>query len=155
MNTVSIVSNRIIGSSLIVFALTLAILLPAQAGSSAADTELALKGYDAVAYFTQQKAVKGSKAFSYQWNGQEWHFSSADNLRIFKSAPHKFAPQYEGFCAYAVAKGKKAPGDPEAWAVVDGRLFLNLNKSIQQTWLADRDDFIVQSDRNWPSVSRK
>ncbi|GAB1623959.1 YHS domain-containing (seleno)protein [Agarivorans albus] len=113
---------------------------------------LAIKGYDSVAYFTENKPVEGKESFEYEWQGATWRFSSAENLAMFKAEPEKYAPQYGGYCAYAVAKGKTASIEPEQFTVLDGKLYLNYNASVQQKWTANRDDFIVSADKNWPAV---
>ncbi|MEM7493188.1 MAG: YHS domain-containing (seleno)protein [Pseudomonadota bacterium] len=112
----------------------------------------AVEGHDAVAYFTQGKPVKGSKEFSTEYQGAEFRFSSAENLALFTADPAKYAPQYGGYCAWAISQGKTAKGDADHWAIVDGKLYLNYNKSIQKTWDADRAGFIVKADTEWPTV---
>jgi YHS domain-containing protein len=94
----------------------------------------AIHGYDPVAYFTESKAVKGDKKFTYTWNTSTWYFASQQNLNAFKAKPDKFAPQYGGYCAYGLAGGHKAPTDPEAWTIVDNKLYLNYDKNVQQSW---------------------
>ena len=116
---------------------------------------LALGGYDAVAYFTDGKPVAGKKEFQTQWNGATWQFATADHRETFVKAPEKYAPQYGGYCAYAVAKGTSAPGDPMLWKVVDGKLYVNKNTDVQKLWNQDVPGYIVQSDRNWPAVLKK
>ena len=112
----------------------------------------AVEGHDAVAYFTQGKPVKGSKKFSTEYQGAEFRFASAENLATFKAEPAKYAPQYGGYCAWAVSQGYTAKGDADHWAIVDGKLYLNYNKSVQKTWDADRAGFIVKADTEWPTV---
>ncbi len=109
-------------------------------------------GYDVVAYFTESKPVKGSDDFSTQYKKAEWHFASAANLQAFQANPEKYAPQYGGYCAYAVALNSTASGDPLQWSVVDKKLYLNYDADVQIRWNADRDNFIVKSEKNWPSV---
>lgn len=113
---------------------------------------VAVGGYDPVAYFTQGKPVKGSPQFSTDWNGAKWQFASAENLAAFKAAPERYAPQYGGYCAYAVSQGGLAPGDPEQWSIKGGKLYLNLSSSIRRTWLLNAQGYIVEADRNWPRV---
>jgi YHS domain-containing protein len=114
--------------------------------------DLAVSGYDTVAYHTQQQAVEGDKAYQTQWQGATWQFSSADNLELFLIEPEKYAPQYGGYCAWAVSQGKTASSDPTQFEIVNGKLYLNYNKSIQKKWLADRDTLIVKAEQNWPDV---
>lgn len=115
-------------------------------------SNLALQGYDTVAYFTVATATKGSAEFSTTYEGAEFRFASEDNLNLFLGDPAKYAPQYGGYCAWAVAQGKTAKGDARRWAVVDGKLFLNYNKGIQKKWDKDRAGFITRADQNWPTV---
>lgn len=113
---------------------------------------LAIKGYDSVAYFTENKPIEGSESFEYDWQGATWRFSSAKHLAMFKADPERYAPQYGGYCAYAVAKGKTASIEPEQFTVLDGKLYLNYNASVQQKWQAERDSYIEKADKNWPIV---
>ncbi|MEL7040997.1 MAG: YHS domain-containing (seleno)protein [Pseudomonadota bacterium] len=115
-------------------------------------SNLALQGYDTVAYFTDGEPTKGSADFSTTYEGAEFHFSSQENLTLFLADPAKYAPQYGGYCAWAVAQDKTAKGDARRWAIVDGKLYLNYNKGIQKKWDADRAGFITSADANWPTV---
>lgn len=111
----------------------------------------ALGGYDAVAYHTQGDAVRGSDAITFSYKGATWRFANDDNRRRFEANPEVYAPEYGGHCAWAMAQGYLAQGDPEVWRIVDGRLFLNANQSVNRRWLRDLERFIVQADTNWPS----
>lgn len=113
----------------------------------------ALDGYDTVAYFTEGKPVEGNKKFKLSYKGADWYFASQENLNKFEANPEDFAPQYGGYCAWAVAaKNDFAPGDPKQWSIVDNKLYLNYDKSIKQQWLEDVPGFIAQGDKNWPSL---
>lgn len=112
----------------------------------------AVSGYDTVAYFTEGKPVKGSEEFSSKHNGATWLFSSAENKEKFDKNPSAYAPQYGGYCAWAVAQGSTASSDPNQWAIVDGKLYLNYDKSIKDKWDKDREGFIKSGDQNWPDV---
>ena len=112
----------------------------------------AIRGYDPVAYFTEDKPVKGSDEFVLEYKGATWRFSSAANKQIFEQMPEKYAPQYGGYCAWAVSQGYTASTDPEAWAIVDGKLYLNYSKSVQQQWSQDIPGNIRKADANWPKV---
>ncbi len=116
---------------------------------------VAIKGHDPVAYFKDSKPVKGSKEFEYEWNGAKWRFSSQEYLEAFKASPETYAPQFGGYCAWAVSQGYKANIDPTQWTVVEGKLYLNYNKKIQKQWLGDRDNLIRKGEENWPSVQKK
>lgn len=113
---------------------------------------LAIEGYDPVAYFQQNKAVEGNKKFQHEWQGAKWNFSSAENRDSFAAEPEKYAPQYGGYCAYAVAQNSTASIEPEQFTIVKDKLYLNYNAKIRKKWRADRDNYIVQADKNWPHV---
>ena len=111
-----------------------------------------LKGYDAVSYFTEGKPVKGDGKYVYQWMGTKWHFSSAENRDQFVKNPEKYAPQYGGYCAYAVSQGVIADIDPTAWKIVSGKLYLNLNHAVARIWRKDIPGYILKADKNWPAL---
>lgn len=118
-------------------------------------SKLALDGHDAVAYFKTGKAVKGVAAHTVSWNGATWHFASPDNKAAFEAKPEAFAPQYGGYCAWAVSQGYTAKGDPSHWRVVDGKLYLNYNASVQKSWEKDIPGHVSKADKNWPTVLSK
>lgn len=111
---------------------------------------LALKGYDPVAYFNEGKATDGSNQLTHDWNGARWHFSSAANRDSFATEPLKYAPQYGGYCAWAVGHGYTAKGDPEAWRIVDGKLYLNYDQSVKARWEQDVSGYVAKANENWP-----
>ncbi|MBM3465877.1 MAG: YHS domain protein [Armatimonadetes bacterium] len=115
---------------------------------------VAIKGYDPVAYFSHSRAAKGSPQFPHQWMGAAWWFSSAQNRDLFAAGPAKFAPQYGGYCAWAVSNNYTAGIDPQAWRIIDGKLYLNYSRSVQQMWLEDVNQRIAAADRNWPRLHR-
>lgn len=115
-------------------------------------SDLAIRGYDTVAYFTQNKAVKGDKAIAHDYKGAKWLFSSKENKALFIAEPSKYAPQYGGYCAYAVSQGSTASIEPEQFTVLNGKLYLNYSKKVNDLWTKDRDNFIVDADKNWPSL---
>ncbi len=115
-------------------------------------SSLAVSGYDPVAYFRQGRPVEGRSDLEYEWNGATWRFASADNLAAFKADPEKFAPQYGGYCAWAVSQGYTAKSDPAAWRIVDDKLYLNYSKDIQARWEQDIPGNIAKADANWPGV---
>ena len=112
----------------------------------------AVEGHDPVAYFTQGKPVKGSKDFKTTYQGAEFRFSTAANLALFEADPAKYAPQYGGYCAWAVSQGYTAKGAADNWASADGKLYLNYNAKVQKTWNEDRAGFIEKADAAWPTV---
>lgn len=115
-------------------------------------SNLAVDGYDTVAYFTEGKPIEGKKEFSTEYKGAQWRFSSAANLATFKADPTAYAPQYGGYCAYAVAQGDTASAEPDLWTIHKGKLYLNYSRSVNQTWREDMDAFIEQADTNWPEL---
>ncbi len=114
-----------------------------------------IDGYDVVAYFTQSKPVKGDKNISAQWNGALWLFASEENKALFLASPEKYAPAYDGHCAFAAAQGKKVKVDPTAWKIVEGRLFLNYSDGVQKRWEKDIPGFIKDGDANWSELEAK
>jgi len=117
-----------------------------------ADDKIAVKGADVVAYFTQRRAVYGKAKFSHRWKDRVWHFSSAGNLAKFKANPVKYAPQFGGYCAYAVSRGYTAKIEPEAWSIVDGKLYLNYDRAIRGLWALQKSSNIRRGHANWPAV---
>lgn len=113
---------------------------------------VAIRGYDAVAYFEESKPVKGSPEFTHTWNGAVWQFATAARRDAFAQNPERYAPQYGGYCAFGMSRGYKAPTDADAWSVVNGRLYLNYDKGVQKTWTAKQEEFIRKADSNWPRV---
>ena len=112
----------------------------------------AIQGYDPVAYFAEGSAVEGSSEFKTDWNGATWHFASAENRDKFAANPEQFAPQYGGYCAWAVSQGYTAKIDPEAWSIHEGKLYLNYSKGVRQQWSKDIPGNIVKGDKNWPGL---
>ncbi|WOD41606.1 YHS domain-containing (seleno)protein [Nodosilinea sp. E11] len=113
---------------------------------------LAIRGADPVAYFTEGKAVKGSADYETTWSGATWRFSNAENLAAFTADPEAYAPQYGGYCAKAVSGGSLASIDPEAWSIVDGRLYLNYSAGVQKQWQGDIAGNITKANQNWPAA---
>lgn len=114
---------------------------------------LALQGYDPVAYFTANTAVKGDPAITTTFGGATYRFASTENRQTFETEPVKYAPQFGGFCAYAVSKGKTAKIDPTAFEIVDGRLLLQYDHSILRTFNQDTAGNLAKADANWPKIS--
>lgn len=114
---------------------------------------LAVGGYDAVSFFEGDgEGLKGVKEFSTTYQGAEFRFASAENLARFEANPDAYAPQYGGYCAWAIAQGNLAPGNPKNANVVDGKLYLNYNDGIEKKWLADISGFIEGADAQWPEI---
>ena len=113
---------------------------------------VAVGGYDAVAYFTEKKPVRGSKDITAKHAGVTWRFASAANRDAFVANPGRYAPQYGGYCAWAVASGYTAATDPEAWEIFEGKLYLNFSKGVQRMWSEDIPGNISKAEGNWPTV---
>lgn len=111
-----------------------------------------LAGYDAVAYFTQNAAVEGKAKFTAVHNDAIYRFSSAANRDTFSANPGKYAPQYGGFCAYGAALGKKFDIDGKAFEVVDGKLYVNKNLDVYETWVEDKAENIVEANKQWTTI---
>ena len=117
--------------------------------------ELAARGYDVTAYFSQGKPARGSAAHQLQYKGATWRFASPEARDRFQADPTAYAPQFGGYCAWAVSQGYIAPGDPEQWKIVDGKLYLNFNARAKELWEADQADAIKRGQANWPAVLTK
>lgn len=116
---------------------------------------VAIRGFDTVAYFTQNKAVKGSEAFTTQWKGATWWFSSQEHLNLFTANPEKYAPQYGGYCAYGVAVDNLVKIEGELWDIVDGKLYLNFNKKFRKKWREDIVGYIKKADQKFDKLLEK
>ena len=114
----------------------------------------ALSGYDPVAYFSVQDAVQGDARYQFAWNGAKWLFSSQENLDRFRANPESYAPQFGGYCAYAVSEGHTANGDPHAWKVVGGKLYLNYSPDVKKMWEQDQDARISKGENNWAEFQK-
>lgn len=116
---------------------------------------VALDGYDPVAYFTEGRPVEGRADLRHEWNGAVWHFSRTEHRDLFAADPGKYAPQYGGYCAWAVSQGYTADADPDAWKIVDGKLYLNYDLEVQKRWEQDVPGNIRKADENWPRLERE
>ena len=105
-----------------------------------------------MAYFAQGTAVPGLKTITLQHDGFEYRFATAANRDAFKANPQRYAPQYGGYCAWAVSQGYTAPGDPKVWKIVNGKLYLNYNAEVAAKWSKDVPGLVAKADANWPKV---
>lgn len=144
-------------------AASLAIILPFAAVQTASAeppiytgilSDVAVQGYDPVAYFKDGQPVRGARNITTRWMGATFRFASAENGDAFIADPEAYAPQYGGYCAWAAAQGYHAKGDARFWKIVDGKLYLNYDASVQRTWEADMAGFIAAADQNWPLINR-
>lgn len=117
--------------------------------------QVAVQGHDVVAYFTVGAPTAGKAEFKANHRGATYFFASAANRDSFKSDPNKYAPQFGGFCAMGVALDKKLDGDPTAWKVEGGKLYLNVNKDVQKKWLEDVPGNLVKANAAWPDIKAK
>lgn len=118
----------------------------------------AIKGADAVAYYSLEpgvKAVIGRAEFTHRWSGADWKFANAENLAKFVADPEAYAPQFGGYCAFAVSHDFTKPINPNKWKIVDGKLFLNLNGIAYRKWQSDQDAAIIRGNNHWPNVLKK
>jgi YHS domain-containing protein len=147
--------NLLAVAFMLVFGLAAIGASSARAGDGTEVATVGVGGYDTVSYFTESKPVRGSGRYTAEYQGVTYLFSSEENKKAFEKEPEKYLPAYGGYCAYGVALGKKFWGDPEVWEIVDGTLYLNLDKSIQQEWDKDKAGYITNANSKWSSVKDK
>jgi hypothetical protein len=123
-------------------------------GKSSEDV-VAIKGYDTVAYFKAGRALRGSESFTFKWHNLTWHFSSGENRDLFATNPVEYAPQYDGYCAWAMTEKRKAITDPEVWKIVDGKLYLNCSLAAYEKWSKDIPGNIKKANKNWSEINSK
>ena len=148
---------RIFHSLLAALALVFVQLQPGVAASpvpslNLSKSGLTLRGYDPVADFKAGKPVKGDASITVKNAGAEYRFSSQENKALFVANPAKYLPEYGGFCAYGAAVNYKVDGDPKVWNIVDGKLYLNINRSVDKTWSSDKKSYIKKANRNWTKL---
>ncbi|MDL5050958.1 YHS domain-containing (seleno)protein [Oscillatoria amoena NRMC-F 0135] len=114
--------------------------------------EGAIRGYDPVAYFLEAAPIKGSPDFTFTWQGATWYFKSAGHRNMFIGDPERYAPQFGGFCSFGVSRNYKVKTEPDAWSIVDGKLYLNYDIQVQKKWLADKHAYIVRAKSNWVTL---
>lgn len=118
-------------------------------------TDTAINGYDTVAYFTDNKPLKGRDNLVTEWMGAKWKFATQANLELFKANPEKYAPQYGGYCAYGITQDALVKIEPEQFTIRDGKLYLNYDADIQAKWLKDPAGFIKAADAKFQSLLKK
>jgi len=143
---------KLLRESLILAGLVAAIVLGWNVAAQAGEPPVALKGYDPVAYFTDQRATIGDPQYQFEWDGAVYRFASAQHLALFKTDPDRYLPQYNNWCAASVAKGEKVYGNPEWWLVVDGRLYL-FGRPIGPGLMSKDAGMKGRADENWSKVS--
>jgi len=147
------ISSGILPRAGIAFVLASA-ALTAMAGSFNETDGVAIGGFDPVSYVAEQKAVRGSAEFTSLYQGSVFQFSNAANRNAFAANPQKFAPRYAGYCAFGVSRGYKAVTSPDAFTVVDGKLYLNYNLAVKSMWARDMPGYISKADGNWAAVEK-
>ncbi len=143
MQTVTISSFMVLFAG---FGLTAAGIAPA--------ANTAIKGYDPVAYFKAGKPQQGMDSFAYDWHGMTWYFASRENRDLFAASPEQYAPQYDGYCAWAMTESRLAVTDPTVWKIVDGKLYLNCSQSAYEKWSRDIPGNIMKADRIWSEMQK-
>lgn len=118
-------------------------------------TGTAIRGYDPVAYFSENTPVKGKEEFTTNYSGAKWLFSSKEHLNLFKSNPEKYAPQYGGYCAYGVAVDNLVSIEPDKFTIINGKLYLNYDAEVQNTWRKSPEKFISDADKKFSSLLKK
>jgi YHS domain-containing protein len=116
---------------------------------------IAIKGYDPVAFFTQNKPVKGKPDFASDYNGAKYLFASAEDKATFDANPSKYEPQFGGFCAYGVSQGHTAPIKIDTFQIVDGRLLFNYDLDVKKEFQKDTQGNLKKADQNWPGIVQK
>ena len=155
--SLSLTAATLTAAALWIVALTLALTAPAWAGEkiNTNGTNYAIGGYDPVAYFTDNDAVRGAKKFTHKWAGKNWSFRTAENRDKFASMPDKYAPAFGGYCVYGVAQGYTVKIDPRAFSIEAGKLYLNYSKGIKKRFDSDRAGFITKAKANWTSLGQE
>ena len=137
--------------------LALSLMTAASVSARAGEPSLSINGYDPVAYFTDGRPVQGRSDYEYLWHKLRWRFASSEHRDMFSKEPNRYAPQYDGYCAMGVtndAAAHKDAVDPNAWAIVDGKLYLNNNRFAHALWSVNKGANIASADGNWSAVPK-
>jgi len=140
---------------LLFISLSTATVLNAQQSEIFVTGGKAIKGYDAVAFFTDSKPVMGADSLSYMYKGATWLFATKEHLEAFKASPGKYEPQYGGYCAYGTSQGHKAPTETNTWTVVNDKLYFNYNQKVKENWVKNQPALIEKADQQWPMIKDK
>jgi hypothetical protein len=145
-------------ASLLVITLAMITVAGAQTNLTAINVDrygIAIKGYDPVAYHLLGRPVEGDPAISYRWMEATWHFADAGNRDRFAQDPDRYAPQFGGYCSWAVSRGTTASIDPDAWHIENGLLYLNLNPRIHRNFISNVAENIRRAEANWPGIRER
>lgn len=115
---------------------------------------IAIQGYDPVGYFESNKAIEGKKEINTKYNEATYYFSSENNKSLFLKNPDKYVPQFGGFCAYGVSENHNSPTQPEAFTIVDDKLYLNYNLKVKELWSKDLETRIIKANENWETLKK-
>jgi YHS domain-containing protein len=140
---------------LILFVSLLSATTFAQTKHKNLNDKVAIQGYDPVAYFENNKAIEGKKEISSEYNGAIYYFSSESNKALFLKKPSHYEPQFGGFCAYGISEGHESPIKPEAFTVVENKLYLNYNLKVKELWLKDQAARIEKATQNWEEIQKQ
>lgn len=148
--------THLIGKMLLIFLFTTVFSAVSHgiAAEKSSEKNVAIKGYDPVAYFLDNRAVRGDQSFNAKWHNLTWYFQNQKHLDLFTSNPEKYAPQYDGFCAWAMTESRKAITDPEVWKIVNGKLYLNCSLTAYEKWSRDIPGNIKKADANWARLNK-
>ena len=116
---------------------------------------IAIRGYDPVAYFRDGGPRPGKPEFALRYAGAVWHFASAEHKALFEADPERYVPAYGGYCAYGTSRGYLVKIEPEAWSIVEGRLYLNYDLDVRKTWLGRTKTYIARAEGNWPRLTER
>jgi len=139
------IAGMLVNASLVL----LSLLFGSIAAGKSPEAELAIKGYDTVAYFKAGKALKGNESFTFRWHDMTWYFLTKENRDLFAASPELYAPQYDGWCAWAMTESRLAVTDPEVWKIIDGKLYLNCSREAYEKWSRDIPGHIKKADAIW------
>lgn len=116
---------------------------------------VAIKGYDTVAYFTEGHAMKGKKEFAFSWADVHWNFTGVAHRDMFAANPERYAPQFGGNCSMGMTRGMMAAADPEAWTIVDGKLYIKFDKATRDRWRPNKAENIKKAEKNWAHINKR
>ena len=141
--------------SLFLMIVALSTVAPAKELLNVDRNGVAIQGYDPVAFFTDNRPVKGNAQFQSEYRGAKYYFASSEHKAAFDKEPAKYEPQFGGYCAYGVSHGSRAPVKIEAWQIVNGRLLMQYDLSVKDEFNKDQQGTLKKADQNWPRLLDK
>ena len=156
----AILTSKVVTRTLLGFLMAVVVVMPVIAGApqkmvNTGPDKVAIKGYDAVAYFTKAQPMKGKPEFTFSWNDAQWYFANAAHRDLFAANAGRYAPQFGGFCSMALAVGKVKDIDPEVWTIVDGKLYLNFSKAFRDKFRQNATENIKKAEENWTEARKQ